>query len=107
LSKLKVTGSLPTFVNLKDFFLVDPTTTFPKSQTYVAIEMLSRFTGVAIEPFTAVASGPDFFGASAVLLLDGAAAFSVAFLAEPSLLVANLSSLPPKPEPYESIMACC
>jgi hypothetical protein len=31
LSKLNVTGILPTLVSLNDFFLVAPTTTFPKS----------------------------------------------------------------------------
>lgn len=44
LSKLKVTGIFPTFVNLKLFFLVEPTTTFPKSQAYDAIVMFSRLT---------------------------------------------------------------
>jgi len=66
---LKVTGSLPIFVSLKDFFLVDPTTTFPKSQTYVEREIFSRLTGPVIWKLlcvswaTALAAGA-FTGAS-------------------------------------------
>ena len=55
LSKEKLIGSLPTLVYLKDFFLMAPTTTLPKSHIQVAMLMLSSWTIVV--PIAMVAPG--------------------------------------------------